>query len=173
MYGIINTNPNTKGATATSKAVNCTSNALSKEAIWKTLQSAENNGAIAPGMAKKIFTVLNLGGNGGSDDGSGGNSVNISNTDSFFDSVDQSANDATPDGEIGDKSIGSSKKETISDENLSTVLTDALVGSMFNEENEPRNRTLSVEQQQLQEQMKRSNLDAVEEEGNTTSSTKK
>ena len=54
-------------------------------------------------------------------------------------------------------------KKTISDENLSTVLTDALVGSMFNEENEPRNRTLSVEQQQLQEQMKRSNLDAVEE----------
>ena len=90
-----------------------TSNALSKEAIWKTLQSAENNGAIAPGMAKKIFTVLNLGGNGGSDDGSGGNSVNISNTDSFFDSVDQSANDATPDGEIGDKSIGSSKKDNI------------------------------------------------------------
>ena len=54
----------------------------------------------------------------------------------------------------------------VSDVGLSSVLTEALVGSMFNEENEPRNRTLSTEQLQLTDHAKISSLKSVEETSN-------
>lgn len=54
----------------------------------------------------------------------------------------------------------------VSDVGLSSVLTEALVGSMFNEENEPRNRTLSTEQLQQTDYAKSNSLNPVQEATN-------
>ena len=125
--------------------------------VRRILEEAEATKQIGDGVSKKILSLLGM--------AAEECDSNVSKDDSLLDEMRRfEHDDHVQEPNSIRHEVGEGGK--VSDVGLSSVLTEALVGSMFNEENEPRNRTLSTEQLQQTDHAKSNSLNPVQEATN-------
>ena len=125
--------------------------------VRRILEEAEATKQIGDGVSRKILSLLGM--------TAEECDSNVSKDDSLLDEMRRfEHDDHVQEPNSIRHEVGEGGK--VSDVGLSSVLTEALVGSMFNEENEPRNRTLSTEQLQQTDYAKSNSLNPVQEATN-------